>query len=266
MKRHVISIAFITLAFYASFNIVAEGIQFIISGEATTGRKAFAYQKDGEPTGQDADSIDLEEEVTPIADPIQPFNRSMFHFNDKLYFWVLKPVAQGYNMIVPEKARIGVRRFFINLTTPIRFVNAMLQFKFRYAGIELSRFFINTTVGLAGFMDPARERWKLFKHEEDFGQSLGFFGAGPGFYINWPILGPSSVRDTIGTVGDFFLTPTSYLFPHDQLGVVAVNAYNRVNETSLEIGTYEALKEGAFDPYISLRDAYHQHRENMIKE
>jgi phospholipid-binding lipoprotein MlaA len=214
----------------------------------------------------DAFDDEFDEEVRTIADPIEPFNRAMFHFNDKLYFWLLKPAARGYGFVVPEKGRVGVRRFFSNITTPIRFVNALLQFKFKYAGTELSRFLINTTVGVAGFMDPARDRWDIYKHREDFGQTLGFFGAGPGFFITWPFLGPSSVRGTIGYVGDLFLDPTTYLFPNEKLATVGVEAYERVNSTSLEIGVYEDMKRDAIDPYTFIRDAYYQHREKLVKE
>lgn len=208
---------------------------------------------------------ELEEEVPEIADPIEPINRMMFHINDKLYFWVLKPVAWGYAFVVPERARVGVRRFFSNVTTPIRLANDLLQFKFEHAGTELSRFVINSTVGVLGFTDPARDRWGLFKHEEDFGQTLGFYGSGPGFYINWPILGPSSLRDTVGLAGDFLLNPISYLFPNNPELAYGLYAYRRVNETSLTIGDYEAIKE-ELEPYIFLRNAYHQHRENAVKE
>lgn len=205
-----------------------------------------------------------EEALPPIPDPIEPLNRATFHFNDRLYFWVLKPIAEGYNKIVPEGARVGVRRFFLNLGTPVRFVNSLLQFKGSHAGIELTRFIINTTIGVLGFMDPARERWGLSIHREDLGQTLGSFGAGPGFYLILPLIGPSSLRDTTGMVGDFFLDPTIYLLSRN--GVLATYGYWQINETSLEIGGYESIKEGAIDPYISIRDIYHQYRERMIKE
>ena len=214
----------------------------------------------------DAFDDEFDEEVRTIADPIEPFNRAMFHFNDKLYFWLLKPAARGYGFIVPEKGRVGVRRFFSNITTPIRFVNALLQFKIKYAGTELSRFLINTTVGVAGFMDPARDRWNIYKQREDFGQTLGHYGAGPGFFITWPFLGPSSIRGTIGYVGDLFLDPTTYLFPNERLAAVGIEAYERVNSTSLEIGVYEDMKRDAIDPYTFIRDAYYQHREKLVKE
>lgn len=258
MKLYVISILFFTLNLFSLPHALAESPE-PVSDNSYTIAEATEDMEDG---GFD----DFEEEEIVVYDPIEPFNRAMFVFNDKLYFWVFRPVAWGYGYLVPEKARIGVSRFFSNITTPIRFTNSLLQFKFKPAGIELSRFVINTTIGVAGFMDPAKEKWKLNKHREDFGQTMGFFGAGPVLYINWPLFGPSNVRDTIGMAGDSFLDPTNYLFPHNQWAKVGVKSYNKINETSLKIGFYEDLKKDAFDPYTFFRDAYNQHRESLIKE
>jgi len=207
-----------------------------------------------------------DDDLTSIADPIEPFNRAMFVFNDKLYFWILKPTSGLYGRAVPEKSRIAVRRFFTNVATPIRLVNALLQFKFRYAGTELARFGINTTVGLLGFRDPARDWWNIYLHKEDFGQSIGHYGAGPGFFITWPILGPSSLRDTFGLIGDFFMNPATYIFAGEALTGVGVWSYDKVNSTSLDLTLYEDLTKNAIDPYLFIRDAYHQHREQLIKE
>lgn len=208
----------------------------------------------------------LEEPVKPIADPLEPINRVFFSFNDKLYFWALKPVASGYKMIVPQPARVSVRNFFSNIATPIRLANSLLQLNFKGAGNETVRFLLNSTFGLAGFLDPAKKRFNIDKQEEDFGQTLGFYKIGPVFYINWPVFGPSSLRDTVGTVGDFFLNPWNYLFEFPVLVNVAVGVVARVNNVSLTIGEYEDLKEAALDPYIALRDAYHQYRRGKIKE
>ncbi|MDA8127023.1 MAG: VacJ family lipoprotein [Deltaproteobacteria bacterium] len=197
--------------------------------------------------------------ATAIADPLEPFNRAMYQFNDKLYFWLLKPVAQGYGKAVPETARIGVGNFFTNLAFPIRFVNCLLQGNFTGAAEELGRFSINTLWGVGGFLDPAASpEIQLFKQEEDFGQTLGSYGLGQGFFINWPFFGPSSPRDTVGLVGDAFLSPTTYLSPW-YVGA-GTKGFDRVNDTSLTIGNYEALKEAAIDPYVALRDAYVQYR------
>ena len=200
-----------------------------------------------------------EEAKGEIADPLEPFNRAMYHFNDKLYFWVLKPVAQGYRTVVPEAARVGVSNFFANLAFPIRFVNCLLQANFEGAAAELGRFTVNTLWGIGGILDPASSKdINLSKQDGDFGQTLGAYGIGQGFYINWPIFGPSSPRDTVGLVGDAFLTPSNYLSPW--YAGAGIWVYDRVNDTSLKIGDYESLKEAAIDPYVAIRDAYVQYR------
>ena len=204
-----------------------------------------------------------EEAAETIADPIEPVNRAFFHFNDKLYFWVLKPVATGYETIIPEDGRVGIRNFFSNFTTPIRLVNCLLQAKFKGAGNETLRFFINTTYGLAGFLDTAKKEFKIEKQEADFGQTLGVWGMGPAFYIVWPILGPSSLRDTVGYVGDLFLDPRTYIFTRPIFYVV--RPIELVNEASLTLGEYEGFKKAALDPYIALREAFHQYRQSKIK-
>ena len=206
-----------------------------------------------------------DEPLRPIADPLEPINRLFFHVNDKFYFWLLKPVASGYGAIIPEPVRVKVRNFFSHVATPVRMANCLLQADFKGAGTETTRFFLNTTLGLAGFLDPAKKRFNINRAEEDFGQTLGFYGIGPILYINWPFLGPSSLRDTAGAVGDGFLDPWNYAVTSLPANL-AVKSYNRLNGTSLTIGTYEDLKEAALDPYIAMRDAYHQYRMKKIAE
>jgi phospholipid-binding lipoprotein MlaA len=199
-----------------------------------------------------------------IADPLEPFNRAMYQFNDKLYFWVLKPVAQGYGKVVPEPARVGVSNFFTNLAFPIRFVNCLLQANFEGAAAELGRFTINTIWGVGGLLDPASSKdINLSKQDEDFGQTLGAYGIGQGFYINWPVFGPSSPRDTVGLVGDIFLHPFAYLTA-DWYTFLGIWAYDKVNDTSLKVGDYESLKGAAIDPYVAIRDAYVQYRSKKV--
>lgn len=205
------------------------------------------------------------EPAETIADPLEPINRVFFQFNDKLYFWVLKPVASGYKAVAPEDLRVGVRNFFSNVATPIRLVNCLFQAKFKAAGNELIRFLLNSTLGLAGFLDPAKKELGIEKHEEDFGQTLGLWGIGPAFYIEWPILGAFNLRDTVGFVGDLFLDPQTYLIHSIPINL-AVRSYDQVNDTSLKIGEYEDFKRAALDPYIAKRDAYHQNRQHKIKE
>jgi phospholipid-binding lipoprotein MlaA len=210
-----------------------------------------------------------EEPTEMIADPIEPVNRAFFHFNDKLYFWVLKPVATGYKAVIPEDGRLGVRNFFSNLTTPVRLVNCLLQAKFKGAGNETVRFLVNTTLGLAGFLDMAKKEFKIEKQEADFGQTLGIWGMGPGFYLDLPILGPSSLRDGLGYAVDASLNPQTYLaFYSVVIGYASTGgwALDKINEASLTIGEYESLKKAALDPYIAVREAYYQYRQNKIKK
>jgi phospholipid-binding lipoprotein MlaA len=206
----------------------------------------------------------LEGTTEPIADPLEPVNRAFFQFNDKLYFWILKPLATGYKAVVPEDGRVGVRNFFSNLTTPIRLANCLLQVNFKGAGNETVRLLLNTAFGLVGFLDIAKKELNIEKSEEDFGQTLGFWGIGPAIYIDWPIFGPSSLRDTAGFIGDLFLDPRTYVFNRPIFYVV--RPYELVNDTSLRIGEYEDFKEAAIDPYIALKDAYHQYRQNKIRQ
>jgi phospholipid-binding lipoprotein MlaA len=208
---------------------------------------------------QDMQAMDL------IADPLEPMNRVFFHFNDKLYFWFLKPISVGYGAVVPEELRVGIRNFFDNLSMPIRAVNCILQGDIKGFGTELSRFAVNSTLGVAGFGDPAKQVFGIEMEDEDLGQTFGFYGLGPAFYINWPLVGPSSVRDTVGLVGDSFLSPMYYAVDATKYKI-AIKGFEQVNSTSLKIGDYESLKKSALDPYISLRDAYHQYRQHKIKE
>lgn len=207
---------------------------------------------------------DFEAELISVADPLESWNRAMFHFNDKLLTWILKPVSTGYGAIVPQPMRRGVRNFFKNLEFPISFVNCLLQAKFKGAGTELARFTVNSTIGLAGFLDVAREDLGMDEREEDFGQTLGVYGLGPGIYIFWPIFGPSSLTNTVGLVGDGFLDPLNYLSKTKY--TIAAKAFNVTNSFSLDQGEdYEDLKR-MVDPYIAWRDAYFQSQQKKIKE
>jgi phospholipid-binding lipoprotein MlaA len=233
------------------------------TGALSSGSKDMAKTDDNMSIENEAESEKFAEEK-PVPDPLEPWNRLVFTFNDRLYFWVMKPAAKGYNAVIPEVARTSVSNFFKNLITPVWFVNALLQGKIQSAGIELARFGINTTYGLAGLLDTAKKHFKLESQRKDTGLTLGFYGIGEGIYIVWPFLGPSSLRDTIGTVGDGFLSPVNYINPVEY--AVAVDSYEYFNDVSLHIGEYEDLKESAIDPYIAVKDSYIQHRRYLLKK
>lgn len=227
---------------------------------------AAAQEKPSDEYGDVTEEAAATAEGPAIADPIEPWNRAMYHFNDKLYFWLLKPVGQGYKYTIPEAFRIMFSNFYENLMMPVRFVNNLLQGKPDYAGRELVRFVINSTMGVAGFRDVAKDGFGITGRKADLGQTLGKYGIGSGFYIVWPILGPSNPRDTVGLVGDHFLRPPTYL-SSDLLDpeTIAITAHEKVNEFSFHIGDYEIMKEAAVDPYIAMRDAYVQYRKRLIE-
>ncbi|BCR05627.1 hypothetical protein DESUT3_26960 [Desulfuromonas versatilis] len=215
------------------------------------------------PADLEADEL-FEEEPLEVWDPIEPFNRGMFWFNDKLYFYLLKPVARGYRAVAPEPVRTSVGNFFSNLAFPVRFVNSALQLKIGDAGNELRRFLLNSTVGVAGLFDPAKQNGWL-KKEEDLGQTFGRYGVGSGFYLVMPVFGPTNLRDGVGRLGDGYLDPVPFLVP-GTLEYVGVKAYDRVNALSLDKDTYEGIKREQLDPYLFIRNAYTQRREALIEK
>ena len=206
----------------------------------------------------------FEEETVKISDPIEPVNRLFYHFNDKFYFYLLKPVSRVYGTVIPEQGRIYISNFFSNLTTPIRLANELLQFKFNIAGNELKRFFINTTWGFLGFCDCADACWGIKKTKDDFGLTLGYYGVSHGFYLVLPILGPSSLRDGTGTFVDYFFDPVYYYTTWTEYA--AVEGEEILNHTSLHVGEYEDMKKQAVDPYLFMRNAYIQYRKGLLKE
>ena len=209
-----------------------------------------------------AEELAAKEEEITISDPLEGWNRAMFTFNDRFYFWVFKPFATGYNAVIPEDFRLCFRNVFNNATMPVRFVNNLLQLKFDGAGIELLRFIINSTVGFGGLVDAA-SYIELKPRNEDFGQTLGWYGVDHGFYFVWPFLGPSSARDTVGMIGDTLANPINWLLPGFEW-VFGASAFRYTNDQSLRLGDYEDLVKAAIDPYESIKDAYVQYRKKEV--
>lgn len=206
-----------------------------------------------------------DETIEGIADPLEPMNRFFFHFNDKLYFYLLKPVASVYQTAVPSPIRISIGNFFDNIMYPVRFVSCLFQGKIEGAAVETGRFLLNSTVGIAGLLDPAADGFEGKQYDEDLGQAMGSWGLGHGFFLNLPFLGPSSLRDGIGTAGESFLDPLSYLCP-DFWDRAAFRGTEVINSTSFRIGDYEDLKEASIDPYVAIKDAYFQSRAKKVAE
>lgn len=193
-----------------------------------------------------------------IYDPIEGYNRVMTAVNLAFYDYVMYPVSYAYDFVMPDPIQGAISNFFDNLIYPIRLINNLLQGKFENSWNETKRFFINITVGFAGFSDAATMHFDMPKFNEDFGQTLGSWGVGDGFYIVWPILGPSSLRDSVGLVGDYFTNPISYI--DDDTAKIYINIGKDINEESLHPGAKKQALEGKNDAYIFIRDSYLQKR------
>jgi len=213
----------------------------------------------------DDDDEYADDDVKLISDPLIQPNTDMYNLNDTLYFAVLKPAARGYGYIIPEELRTAIVNVFYNIRFPVRFLNCLFQGKGQKAGYEFQRFFINTTVGFAGLANVAANYPHLQPSKEDLGQTFAVWGIGYGPYVMLPFLGPSSVRDALGRLGDTFLDPIWWI-PVDIWTSIGIRAGEAVNETSLRIGEYEALKAAALDPYVMIRNAWVQNRNKLIAE
>ncbi|MGL1863286.1 MAG: VacJ family lipoprotein [Pseudodesulfovibrio sp.] len=237
--------------------------------------KGAGAAADAQGDASDYDDFDDMDEYadteTLIADPLSGVNLVMFHFNDAMYHAIFKPVATGYAWAVPPAPRQWVRNFFTNMLYPVRFVNNIFQGKFDAAYMETSKFIANTSWGLLGFADVTstmKRNWEPERPTADgLGQTLGKAGVGHGIYIVWPFIGPSSIRETVGWLGDSYLDPLSY----GDLSFVefmAIRAYKNVNTLSLQLraNEYEALTEGAIDKYAAVRDAYIRFRAKKVQE
>jgi phospholipid-binding lipoprotein MlaA len=216
---------------------------------------------------RDWTSFQDDEQGIDVWDPLEPFNRGMFWFNDKLYFYALKPVAKGYRAVTPEPVRESVGNFFHNLTAPVRVLNSLLQFKITNALDELTMFCANSTLGIGGLFD-LRSGKAGQPSPEDFGQTLGFYGTPPGFYLVLPVFGPTSARDAVGLVGDTLAAPipSPYYVKLQTAEVVGLQTYDTVNGLSLDKDSYEAIKQDSLDPYLFVRNAYMQQRQARVEK
>jgi phospholipid-binding lipoprotein MlaA len=198
-------------------------------------------------------------------DPFEGFNEKMFWFNREVVDrYVLKPIATGWDFILPDPVQRGVHNFFDNLAVVRRVVNNRLQLKFNGAATELARFTINSTVGVVGFFDVAKDAFGIEQRDEDTGQTFGVWGAGPGPYLVLPFLPPLTIRDGIGYAFDVAMTPYTYFIPW--WGSVVGTLTNTVNERSLNLDRFERVAESTVDLYGAVRNGYLQRRAAAIKQ
>jgi phospholipid-binding lipoprotein MlaA len=198
-------------------------------------------------------------------DPWEPFNEAMFKFNYKVDRYVLKPIAKGYNFIVPDEIQRMIDRGFNNISFVPRFVNSLLQGKWAGAGREVARFLINSTIGIGGLWDMAKQEWGIEPSREDFGQTLGVWGIGPGPFLIVPILPPMTVRDGIGLAVDGAMDPLSYFIPFIWQRLV-MKVVSIINDRSLNLEVFEGVEDTTVDLYTAVRNAYLQRRARQIRE
>jgi phospholipid-binding lipoprotein MlaA len=212
--------------------------------------------------------FDAEYESQPdsFPDPLEPMNRRILGFNRTVDRWFLNPIAQAYGYVVPEPAQLCVQQFLSNLDSPSIMMNDLLQREWKDAGVTLTRFFVNTTVGVGGLFDPATTHG-LPGHRSDFGQTLALMGTPSGAYLVLPIAGPVTVRDGTGYIVDLFFQPTTWVLgPSGQL--LFLNSIHSgssgivVREAQSE--NLRALEESSIDYYAALRNAFYQNRMAQI--
>jgi len=197
-------------------------------------------------------------------DPLESFNRHVFTFNEDMDKMVAKPIAETYDAVVPEPVDQGVTNFFSNLNDIVVIANDVLQLKFKQAASDTGRFLVNSTIGILGVFDVATD-WGMPKHNEDFGQTLGYWGVDSGAYIVLPFLGPSTLRDATGRGVDLFLDPRTYA--GDATGVqLGTEALNLVDQRADLLDAEEVLDAAALDNYTYIRDAYLQRRKYLVHD
>ena len=213
------------------------------------------------------------EPVEKVNDPWERLNHTTFRFNDSLTIHAVKPIARGYEHIVPQTVRTGLSNFFDNLDFPIRFGNDVLQGRFVRSGQEAGKFLVNSTVGIGGLFRISDHVSSLADvPPEDFGLTLGHWGISSGPYLVIPLLGPTTVRDLTGYAGDFAINPLNwYLIFSNQRFIstavgYAISASRIVVRAPGSVRTYEQMKEAAVDPYIAVRQAYLSHRAAQLEK
>lgn len=211
-----------------------------------------------------------EDEDLGVWDPIEPVNRGIFWFNDKVDRYLLEPVAKGYEKVTPDPIQKGVRNFFRNLRGPIDAVNALLQLKVSDAAEQTGRFLLNTTVGVGGVLDVAQE-FGLERRRQDLGLTFASWGIPEGPYLVIPFIGPSNLRDGVGMLGDQFFDPTYYISYTDlsdnaQLAwILGLKALDVVDTRASLIDAIDAARESSLDEYLFMQSAYYQIRRGQAR-
>lgn len=215
------------------------------------------------------DEFEAEFESFKVNDPLSGYNKMMTRFNVALYTYALRPIAKGYEFVIPEFARVGIKNFASYINMPIRFLGNVLQLKFKEAGTELKRFGVNTIFGFFGLIDAASKA-QIPLHHADFGLVLAHWGVGGGFHFVLPVLGPSNLRDTLSIPVNWYASPITYAATYDSSAwinwlSVGITSFVMINEASLNTPTLDEIFYKTPNLYPFLRDAYEKRRMEMAK-
>lgn len=215
------------------------------------------------------DEFEAEFESFKVNDPLSGYNKMMTRFNVALYTYALRPIAKGYEFVMPEFARVGIKNFASYINMPIRFLGNVLQLKFKEAGTELKRFGVNTIFGFFGLIDAASKA-QIPLHHADFGLVLAHWGVGGGFHFVLPVLGPSNLRDTLSIPVNWYASPITYAATYDSSAwinwlSVGITSFVMINEVSLNTPTLDEIFYKTPNLYPFLRDAYEKRRMEMAK-
>lgn len=212
-------------------------------------------------------SAKKELQTTAVNDPIEPFNRAVFAFNDALDRVLIEPVAKAYNFLTPDFFRTGVQNFMRNLRTPLIVANNALQGDLKGAGVASARFVINTVGGIGGLIDVAADQGLPYE-PEDFGQTLAVWGLGEGFYVVLPVLGPSNLRDTAGLVADTAADPVRlYAFNQGEEWIYYTRgAIEGLDNRARMVNAVRDMRRNSLDYYAAVRSAYTQKRRSLVRD
>ena len=240
-----------------------------VSEEASVTAVTAVPNEEPLESGEVSYAMDMAEASMPAddfeSDPWESFNEKMFWFNrEVLDRYLLKPAATAWDFVLPDGVQRGIHNAFDNLKVVQRVVSNALQLKFTGAAKEVARFAINSTVGLVGFFDVAKEGFGIEQSDEDMGQTFGVWGIGPGPYLVLPLLPPLTVRDGIGYALDAAMTPLYYFVPW--YASIGAGATEIINERSLNLDRFERVAESTIDLYSAVRNAYLQRRAAAIRQ
>ena len=244
------------------------------SAAVDTAKTAPVALKGGKIVAADLATDELDDyDTVRVSDPLEGFNRATFKLNDVMYTVFFRPVSKGYEFVFPKPVRKSIDNVFENAKYPVRFVNSALQGKFKRAGRETGKFFVNTIFGVGGLFKTSDKIPDLVDvPAEDTGQTLGTWGIGHGPYIVLPFLGPCTLRETVGVAGDYVLNPVNWgLFwhgghdwEHDWTSIPT--SANTLRALPDQLAKYDATVENSVDPYLSARSTYVQNRDAAAKK